>query len=387
MRSLIAVNSSFECRDCTELHERSGIDATNCTTIGSSLDAIDVRPGYWRQSVTSQFVRECPFEDACEGGTAVGDESCATGHRGPLCDICQHTPDRYFGGRGKACVQCPSVRDSAFAIVLTAVAFVLFLAGCAMAYYYVSRRGLSEVATNMSKTLVQKDAKDIATGKLAEKARAKALATEQKAHEIGRQVSGTRGQDTPQSSSDKPSLLMRVFACVGNLGVKIKILISLCQVLSEVGDTYEIVFPDFYTATLEQLSYINVPIGLLPFGCLFSDLNNILFDLVLITAVPLGLVVALVLLSKYLHSHYQNQPDRGMTANGQKGTGLVMADLCSDLWFFIIFIMYPTTSLRTFQFFMVEVYDGPGEDGSSVMVTDRSVAPHRGSNPGFAIRC
>jgi hypothetical protein len=53
--------------------------------------------------------------------------------------------------------------------------------------------------------------------------------------------------------------------------------------------------------------------------------------------------------------------------------GLVVADILADISFFVGFIVYPSTSTAIFMFFMSETYDGPGEDGVTVMLYDRSI--------------
>jgi len=68
--------------------------------------------------------------------------------------------------------------------------------------------------------------------------------------------------------------------------------------------------------------------------------------------------------------------DRSVTAakdGAERHIALTMADLCSDLWFFTLFLMYPSVSTTTFNFFMRETFDGDGEGGFTVMRTDRSI--------------
>jgi|EP00966_Prymnesium_polylepis_P311050 hypothetical protein len=54
-------------------------------------------------------------------------------------------------------------------------------------------------------------------------------------------------------------------------------------------------------------------------------------------------------------------------------TGLIVADLMSDISFFIGFLVYPGVSTTIFRFFMSETFGGPGEDGLVVMRFDRSI--------------
>jgi len=154
----------------------------------------------------------------------------------------------------------------------------------------------------------------------------------------------------------------RVASIVGPLGVKLRILISLCQVVSQLGVIFNVQYPPFYTSVLAAIENINIPIDLLPFGCMAPQLNNFLFDLVLKTATPIILVVLLVFLSRALR-----------TFSGGSGFGGFLADACSDLWFFIIFLVFPSCSNMTFMFFMRETYEGPGEVYVDLMRADRSI--------------
>jgi hypothetical protein len=47
-------------------------------------DVIILRKDYWRISRDSTDIFECPYRDACNGGSNTGDASCAEGHEGPV---------------------------------------------------------------------------------------------------------------------------------------------------------------------------------------------------------------------------------------------------------------------------------------------------------------
>ena len=111
-----AVESSgsftFTCEPCVNVHETKSIEMTDCSLPGASLDKMPIRPGYWRQSRTSRFVRTCLFAGnaSCIGGTNIS-QQCATGYRGPFCNLCTVG---YYGGRGGSCERCDG--DPAVAI-------------------------------------------------------------------------------------------------------------------------------------------------------------------------------------------------------------------------------------------------------------------------------
>ncbi|CAN0530171.1 unnamed protein product, partial [Scytosiphon promiscuus] len=54
------------CESCTSIgNEGEGV---NCTTPGSTLVSLPIRPGYWRSGVTSTAVHKCRHRGACIGG-------------------------------------------------------------------------------------------------------------------------------------------------------------------------------------------------------------------------------------------------------------------------------------------------------------------------------
>jgi len=152
--------------------------------------------------------------------------------------------------------------------------------------------------------------------------------------------------------------LAKLQALVGSFGVKIRILISLFQVVGQQGLIFDVTYPAFYTEILKSISNVNIPFQMLPFGCIFPSLNNFIFDLVLKTATP----IILLLLLSVVHRR-----------SGKSEFGLSLADACSDLWIYIIFLVYPSCSTMIFMFFMRETFKGPGEVYVDLMRADRSI--------------
>ena len=83
-------------------------------------------------------------------------------------------------------------------------------------------------------------------------------------------------------------------------------------------------------------------------------------------------MVALVLqvIRKALHVRSRQ---RAVTSAAGKPVSLVVSDLLADISFFMFFVIYPGVSTSIFMFFMQETFDGPGENGLTVMRYDRSV--------------
>lgn len=63
----------------------------------------------WQGETLVRPVR-CPMRKACLGTTTPGEASCAPGHTGPLCGLCD---DGYYKGN-EGCELCPTVDSSNF---------------------------------------------------------------------------------------------------------------------------------------------------------------------------------------------------------------------------------------------------------------------------------
>lgn len=58
-------------------------------TAGGTVQTLVVEPGYFRHSLTSTDLKECFYEDACQGGVLLS-EYCASGYKGP----CERMPTK-----------------------------------------------------------------------------------------------------------------------------------------------------------------------------------------------------------------------------------------------------------------------------------------------------
>jgi hypothetical protein len=109
-------------------------------------------------------------------------------------------------------------------------------------------------------------------------------------------------ETTAAGRTEKPSLTSRVGSFVGTFGVKLKILISLYQVLTSIGTVFKIPYPDEYSELLNDVSAIelNLP-SLLPLDCLFGGIS-FLHVLIIQTAVPAVVIFLLETAAKILLS-------------------------------------------------------------------------------------
>ena len=98
-------------------------------------------------------------------------------------------------------------------------------------------------------------------------------------------------------------------------------------------------------------------------------MNNFIFDLVLKTATP----IILLLLLSVLQRQAEKAAKKAAKGSGRSEFGVSLADACSDLWIYIIFLVYPSCSTMIFTYFMRETYKGPGEVYVDLMRADRSI--------------
>lgn len=136
--------SGIRCESC--------VGGTNCTSIGSTLNALVVKPGYYRRTNLSIDVRRCPdaatgcsgdrqcpeTKSGCLGGSDAADASCREGLSGVFCSLCASWLDESSqahefyvaatSSQAAHCAPCGQVlSNEAFATSLIALAGVAVL--------------------------------------------------------------------------------------------------------------------------------------------------------------------------------------------------------------------------------------------------------------------
>ena len=135
--------------------------------------------------------------------------------------------------------------------------------------------------------------------------------------------------------------------------VKIKILITLWQILGGLGSTFSIPFPPFYEQAVTAVGgvlQIELP-SIMPLDCMLP--TNFYKKIMLKCIWPLCAYAALALLSTVLRKC--GKTDR--------------ANACVDFAFFLVFILYPSISNGLLSMF----YCVPLEDGTSWLRVDLSI--------------
>ena len=104
----------------------------------STLAAVAIEDGWWRDTAFSDRLYECPYADSCEGG------ECTEGHEGVTCRVCS---DGYFlDSIANKCKRCkggfsldPTTWTPLFAALVAALAALVAWAlakGCAVKLEY-----------------------------------------------------------------------------------------------------------------------------------------------------------------------------------------------------------------------------------------------------------
>jgi len=340
-----ASTGAFTCEECLSTHEVASLKMTDCSAPGTTLEALPLQPGFWRQSNRSRLVRACEVEGVCIGGSDVRIQ-CNGSHTGPLCDLCK---EGFYGGRGKPCEECEG--DVAVTIALPVACIVVALLLIVLLLHRYERR-VVDAALNIVDVAGSRVDADKGKIDVADALQGAAL------------VSPPPSPPSASSDSKPKRMLAQIVRRISNLGVKLRILISLVQVITQLGVTFDVQYPPFFTDLLSYISLVNLSVGLLPFACVLEwvRMNNFYFELLTKTLMPLTFCLMLTGTAKVLRS-----------CDGPRGKLSGWSDACDNLWFFTLFLMYPSICSTIFQFFVIDVFDGDGEERVELLRVDRSI--------------
>ena len=174
--------------------------------------------------------------------------SCAEGYGGPYCAVCAIG---YFGGgEGGSCSACADAGDPTVTIAIQGgVAFGVIVILTLLVLKF-GKRALTTVAS----TLENAGNDDGALASITDTVQAD---FEERAME--KMDKKLDEADKSKSKSGRcVSFLGKVGGFISSFGVKIKILVSLYQVLTGLGMTFNIPYPDTYTEWLSKISAIEL---------------------------------------------------------------------------------------------------------------------------------
>lgn len=260
----------------------------------------------------------CQQNGVCTGGNVSCHDAwcsnaepapCVNGHTGPFCEVC--LPNHYkSSGR---CIQCGGGNESlsfalpALAIAVLLVAVIVYIRPCK--YRQDKKRKTSKMEERVED------------------------ATEKHSNAIEFHAKLTSG--TAQAAV---KALARCFPrdAIQKTGTQSRILIALIQVLSSIGQNFKIRFPVTFSSSLRWLNIFQLDVfEIVPLSCqgISSNFHALLYAR---TLVPL-LIVGPILLLKLI------------TLKAKSGYLRWAVERLLTVAFFLIFLVYPSTSQKIFQ--------------------------------------
>ena len=381
------------CRSCPPL----GVD---CSAIGVKVETLPLMEGYWRATTTTDVLHPCYTREFCPNANVSSNASatCAEGHTGPFCENCEGGYHRSTIG---GCVICQGSLSTAFITIGGMMAAILILVVCVV--WQARRRRLTVVRGKLSQLAKMamvdggQDALDAAIDETIESIDAKIdSAVNAQAANAASPPSAPSLPSLPQSSPAAPATdekvshktgtptellgTMKRLGAIkgqgkrivsGGIFVKLKILISMLQVLNGIGSVFEIRFPPIFSQFLRFTLCLefNLP-AVLPLSCWMP--TNFHHTLIVQTVWPLAVVCFLLALHFGLKIVGRRQEHLRKTAKKRairasiRGEPVSQADAkalteslattwssyCANVPILIMFLVYPGNVARTFEAFL-----------------------------------
>ena len=239
---------------------------TNCTEKATDISAIPVLPGQYRLDNSSETGYACSVEGVCLGGTNP-DVQCKEGNEGVLCSVCTKDWYRPTGdGVKKPCKLCPT--DGGWkTVVLVSCALVgglmLF-----MIFLYCLHLRAKDFRVSLADLLQEEwDFEESEKSPRSQGCARSALCTIEKNHHF--QKFKEKKKKT-RKRRQQIQVAGRIKKRVGKLGVKLRILVSLSQLIKNVGFVFRVPFPPMFdqiTQWLGSIVSISLP-DLMPIDCI-----------------------------------------------------------------------------------------------------------------------
>ena len=323
----------------------------DCLTAGSELSELKLLPGFWRgRNTTNELITRCFNPAACigaqtanatsvrrrlalgaPGATVVvvpsstfGDGLCAAGHTGPFCFVCA---DGYIGGNEKElCAECGG--NMAYTIFVGVVVVILLVAAIVLFIRAGSQLGDAVDLAKAAAKAGKKGAGQAVGRALAQKAEVAQVASASEEGLSKREKTRRRAKKAAAKTLGWTLFLQDLWK---QYKVKVKIMVSLYQVLQGLGGSFSIPYPKFYgsvTGGVGNAVQIELP-SLVPVGCVVPV--NFYATFIFSTTWPLVVYAIFFVGGKTLYK-------LGRTAQ---------ADILIDGNFFLMFRMQPRIEPRT----------------------------------------
>ena len=391
------------CRSCPEL-------GADCSAVGVKVETLPVMEGYWRAATTTDVLHPCYTRAFCPNSNASANASatCAEGHTGPFCEICE---SGYYRSTIGGCVICQGSLSTGFMSFGVMMAAILILTVCGVwqtRRWQLTgmRRKLAELAemamvdggdagieAAIDETIESVDNKidSAVNGRAASAAvppslpslpspplsppggnvRRTRLATSATAPAADERVSRKTGTTATAMKRFGAMTRQGKRMVSGGIFVKLKILISLFQVLNGIGSVFELRFPPIFAQFLRFTLCLefNLP-AVLPLSCWLP--MNFHHTLVVQTVWPLAVVLILLALHFILKAMGRKQEHRRETAKKRvirasiRGERISQSDAealtesvairwssyCANFPILIMFLVYTSNVARIFSAFL-----------------------------------
>jgi len=353
-----------------------------CSEPGASLEALPLMPGYWRSSNLSEDVRTCFTADACVGAPAASQVNhttwlyCANGHMGAYCEVCL---DDFFKGSDDLCVECGG--SMAAALIFP----ILFLLALILAMVWFCRRrndaGLLDVVLELENALYALDegvdAADYVQDRIQEEVEARVAQAQDAAKAAAIEKVKAAAEAAAKHRLQKKDIervlwLQRAGEKVGN---KLRILVSLVQVLTPLGIVYSIPFPNIFDSMLRWLNVFELNlIEVMPLACIFDTSYH--STLLLRTLLPLAVLAILYFIREWA---VRKAEAKSKTHEADAFFFAWVKDGTVTVAFFLLFLIYPSTSQNIFYAFQCLSID----DGRNLLRADLSIDCDSAAHWGF----
>ena len=119
------------------------------STYGMTVMNMELEPGFWRATRSSEELLPCLNADHCKGG-AEPSETCSEGYEGPMCAVCSEDYAATGSGADLQCKECAGSASATIAIGALVFAIVVGL----FVYRLFYTRSITELSANDKLSLV-----------------------------------------------------------------------------------------------------------------------------------------------------------------------------------------------------------------------------------------
>ena len=290
---------------------------------------IVIAQGYWRRHGYSSAVLACLLDPtSCMGGSTTGQASCALGYEGPLCAVC--STGYYL--TNTACQPC----QGSDALSDATIAYIASFGFIILLIWIVLRYARPKVPAKITKKEMEEDSDD------EEEAAAAAIPLDQ------------------QSTLTRVYLWAR--AKYGAIVVKVKIIVSTFQVISNTSKVMNVTLPNPFASFSTGLLFFNVAISVLPLGCMgtYNFVDTILWA----TLFPIGIAFLLLVCfcCEFLYIRHKIQKSTTRKKGMKRKAFDATKSKYLNYFFFLSYLVLPSVTTTLFQWFICDNVDPNNED-------------------------